>query len=47
MPSRGLKWEMNNTELRWGGLLSTSNEATGSEFVIDAANPVLIIMAKG
>ena len=44
--SQGLKWEMDNTELRWGGLLSTSNEAIGNEFVIEADKPVLIIMAK-
>jgi len=44
--SEGLKWEMDNTELRWGGLLSTSNEAAGDEFWLQVAKPVLVIMAK-
>jgi thiamine pyrophosphokinase len=44
--SSGLKWDMAEAQLTFGGLISTSNEAVGDRFTITSDKPVVVIQGK-
>jgi len=44
LSTKGLKWNLDNTELKFGGLVSTSNAFEKSDVVIETNNTVLWTM---